>query len=106
MCRVELSLTSRGVLELISHFKTDSHLVKEHRIRLEIPGLPRYDNFEKKLTGKTLLAARRTAKETYPIAPQLDVCRLMVGQDKLPDFTTVSSPSEDVISQIRILEHG
>ena len=106
VCRVELSLMSRGVLELLSHFKTDSHLVKEHRIRLEIPGRSLYDKFEKELTGNALLAARRTAKETYPIAPQLDVCRLMVGQDKLPDFTTTSSPSEDVISQIRIQEHG
>ena len=106
VCRVELSLMSRGVLELLSHFKTDSHLIKEHRIRLEIPGMSLYDKFEKELTGNALLAARRTAKETYPIAPQLDVCRLMVGQDKLPDFSTTSSPSEDVISQVRILEHG
>ena len=32
VCRVELSLMSRGVLEVLSHFKTDAHLVKEHRI--------------------------------------------------------------------------
>ena len=64
VCRVELSLMSRGVLELLSHFKTDSHLIKEHRISLEIPGMSLYDKFEKELTGNALLAARRTAKET------------------------------------------
>ena len=41
-----------------------------------------------------------------PIAPQLDVCRLLVGQDKLPDFTDAANPSEDILSQIRILERG
>ena len=41
----------------------------------------------------------------YPIAPQLDVCRLLVGQDRLPDFTVAANPSEDVLSQIRIPEH-
>ena len=43
VCRVELSLMSCGVLELLSHFKTDAHLIKEHRIRLETPGLPLVD---------------------------------------------------------------
>ena len=106
VCRVELSLMSRGVLELLSHFKTDAHLVKEHRIRLEIPGLPLFDRSEKELVGSALKEATRSAKEMYPIAPQLDVCRLLVGQDKLPDFIDAANPSEDVLSQIRILEQG
>ena len=42
----------------------------------------------------------------YPITPQLDVCRLMVGQDKSPIFTDSINPSEDYLSQIRILEQG
>ena len=106
VCRVELSLMSRGVLELLSHFKTDAHLVKEHRIRLETPGLPLFDRSEKNLVGSALKEATRIAKEMYPIAPQLDVCRLLVGQDKLPDFIDAANPSEDVLSQIRILEQG
>ena len=106
VCRVELSLMSRGVLELLSHFKTDAHLVKEHRIRLETPGWPLFDRSEKELVGSALKEATRIAKETYPIAPQLDVCRLLVGQDKLPDFIDAANPSEDVLSQIRILEQG
>ena len=64
VCRVELSLMSRGVLELLSHFKTDSHLIKEHRIRLEIPAVPLYDRSEKALTGSALQEAKRVAKET------------------------------------------
>ena len=46
------------------------------------------------------------ALERYPIAPQLDACRLLVGQYKLPDFTVTANPSHDVLSQCRILEHG
>ena len=40
VCRVELSLMSRGSLELMSHYRSDSHLIKEHRIRMEFPGIP------------------------------------------------------------------
>ena len=40
VCRVELSLMSKGVLELLSDFGTASHMVKEHRITLKIPGVP------------------------------------------------------------------
>ena len=97
---------SRRVLELLSSFRTDSHLVKEHRIRLETPGVPLYDRSEKALTGSALQEAKRVAKKTYHIAPQLDACRLLVGQDRLPEFSTSSNPSEDVISQIAILEYG
>ena len=106
VCRAQLSLMSRGVLELLSHFKTDAHLIKEHRIRLETPGLPLFDRSEKEIVGSALKKATRVAKEMYPIAPQLDVCRLLVGQDKLPDFIDAAIPSEDVLSQIRILEQG
>ena len=106
MCRVELLLMRRGVPELLSHFKTDLHLVKEHRTRLETPGVPLCDRSEKTLTGNTLQEAKRVAKETYPIAPQLDACRLLVGQDRLSDFSITSNPSEDVISQIGILKYG
>ena len=42
----------------------------------------------------------------YSVATELDVCRLLVGQDKLPDFTVTANPSKNVLYQIRILEHG
>ena len=59
VCRVELSLMSRGVLELLSHFRTDSHLIKKHRIRSEIPRMPLYDRHEKVLAGIALQEAKR-----------------------------------------------
>ena len=106
VCRVELPLTSRGVLELLSHYRPENHLIKEQRIRLELPGTPLFDRSENELFGLPLQEAKRIAKETYPIAPQLDACRLLVGQNKLPDLSSSASPSSDVLAQISILEQG
>ena len=106
VCRVELSLMSRGVLELLSHYRTENHLIKEHRIRLEIPGTPLIDRYENELVGLPLQEAKRIAKETHPIAPQLDACRLLVGQNKLPDLSSSTTPSSDVLAQISILGQG
>ena len=106
VCRIELSLMSRGVLELLSHFRTETHLLKEHRIRLETPGLPLFDQNENELHGVGLQEAKRRARESHPIAPQLDSCRLLVGQDRLPEFSSTTNPSESVLAQICILEHG
>ena len=106
VCKVELSLMSRGSLELVSHYRTESHLLKEHRMRMEIAGLALYDKNEKELLGVALQDAKKKAKDMYPIAPQLDVCRPLVGQDVVPDFSAVKSPTEKVLSQITVLEHG
>ena len=106
VCKVELSLMSRGVLELLSHFRTETHLVKEHRIRLETPGLPLNDQNENEFHVVGLQEAKRRARESHLIAPQLDSCRLLVGQDRLPEFNSTTSPSEGVLAQICILEHG
>ena len=51
VCRVELSLMSRGSLELISHYRSDSHLVRERRVRKEVPAMPLFDKDEKELLG-------------------------------------------------------
>ena len=106
VCRVELSLMSRGSLELLSHYKTESHLVKEHRMRMEIPGMALFDREGRKIYGISLQEAKKKAKNNYPIAPQLDVCRPLVGQETVPDFNAVTSPTDKVLSQICILEHG
>ena len=112
-CKIELSLMSRGVLELLSHYKTEAHLTKEHRICLEIgshrigsPGLPLFDQEENELRGIGLQEAKRRTREALPIAPQLDGCRLLVGQEGLPEFSFVTRPSENVLAQICILENG
>ena len=62
---------SRGPLEMLSHYQTDSRLLTEHRIRMETPGLSLYDKEEVALQGIALQEAKRTAKaeDMYPIAP-------------------------------------
>ena len=106
VCKIELSLMSREPLEMISHYKTESHLIKEHRIRMETPGLALYDREEVELQGVALQEAKRTPKDTYPIPPQLGPRRLLVGQDTLPVIKGDSSPMEIVLAQLRILEFG
>ena len=106
VCRVELSLMSRGSLELISHYRSDSHLIKEHRIRMEIPEMPLFNKDEKEILGVALKDAKKKAKDMYPITPQLDSLRPLVGQETVPDFSTSTSPSEKLFSQINILEFG
>ena len=97
---------SRGVLELISHYRTDTHLVKKHRIRMEVPGMSLYDKDEKELLGIALQAAKRIAKETHPIVPQMDPRRPLVGQDSVPSPSIESSPTEKVLFQISVIEFG
>ena len=52
---------SRGVLELLSHYRTESHLLKEHRIRMDIPGMPLFDREEEELRGVPLSEAKSSA---------------------------------------------
>ena len=105
VCKVELSLMSRGSLELLSHYKSESHLIKEHRIRMEIPGMALYDKDGTEILGISLNEARKKATDTYPIVPQRDACRPLVGQDSVPNFSSDISPTDRILSQISILEH-
>ena len=106
VCKVELSLMSRGTLELLSHYRSEGHLVKEHRIRMEVLGMALYDREEREILGIVLQEAKKKAKDTYPITPQLDVCRPLVGQNTVPDFSATMNPTEKILSQISILEFG
>ena len=106
VCKVELPLMSRGSLELISHYRSEAHLIKEHRIRMEVPGMSLYDKDQTELLNVALQEAKRKAKDTYPIVPQLDSCRPLVGQDSVPDFSATNSPTDRVLCQISILEFG
>ena len=105
VCRIELSLMSRGVLELLSLFRTETHLLKEHRIRLETPGLPLFDQNENELHGG-VTRSQEKSQGVPSHRPQLDSCRLLVGQDRLSEFSSTTNPSESVLAQICILEHG
>ena len=98
VCKVELSLMSRGILELVSHYRSESHLIKEHRMRMETPGLALYDKEEGEILGASLQDAKRKAKEMYPIAPQLDIRRPLVGQETVPDFSVMTPHRENFVS--------
>ena len=106
VCKVELSLMSRGVLELISDYRTDTHLVKEHLIRMEVPGMTLYDEDEKELLGIPLQTAKRVAKETHHFVPQLDSRRPLLGQTTVPCPSAESSLTEKVLFQISFIEFG
>ena len=97
---------SRGCLELISHYRSDSHLIRGHRIRMEIPGMPLFDRDEKELLGVALQDAKKKAKDNYPIPPQLDFYRPLVGQESVQDFSVTTSQTEKILSQINILKFG
>ena len=64
--------------------------------------MPLFDRYENELVGLPLQEAKRTAKETHPNAPQLDACRLLVGQNRRPDLSSSTSPSSDVLAQSSI----
>ena len=104
VCRSELSLISRGTLELMAHYRCDSHLITEHRIRMEIPEMVLFDKNERELQGIGLIEAKRNAKNTHLIAPELDGLRPLVGQHSVPDFASSTIPTEGVLSLICILE--
>ena len=97
---------SRGPLELISHYRSDTHLRKEHRIRMEIPGTPLFDKYGKEILGIALQEAKKVARDSHPIAPQLDSRHPLVGQSAVPALGVVSSPTDKVLFQIAVLEHG
>ena len=59
VCRSELSLMSRGTLELMAHYRCDSHLIKEHRMRMEIPGMALFDKNEREFKEWPLLKPKR-----------------------------------------------
>ena len=61
-------------------------------MRMEIPGMALFDREGREIYGISLQEAKKKAKNNYPIAPQLDVCRPLVGQETVPDFNAVTNP--------------
>ena len=100
VCQVKVSLKTKGSLEILSHYRTDAHLVREHRIRLETPGLPLFDKGERELTAIALDQAREKAMREFPITPTLGECYLFPGQKELPSDTESLDPSSVACSQI------
>ena len=106
VCLVELSLMTKRPLEILSHYRTDAHLVKEHRIRMETPGLPLYDKYRNELTGMALKYAKERAKREYPITPKLGDYYLRVGQLEAPQETGTKQLDKETHSQLTLLKTG
>ena len=103
---VELSLMTKGPIEILHHYRTDAHLVKEHRIRMETPGLPLYDKNCDEITGMALKYAKERAKREYLIAPKLGDYYLRVGQLDSTDKAPADVPDKEILSQMNLLRFG
>ena len=106
VCMVELSLKTKGPLEMLRHYRTDAHLVREHRFRMETPGLALFDKQCVELTGMALKYAKERAKREYPIAPKLGDYYLLVDQQELPEKTEPDNPDKETLSQLTLLKFG
>ena len=62
---------SRGILELVSHYWSESHLIKEPRIRMEIPGLALYDKEEREILGVSLQDTKKKSLRHVPHCPPI-----------------------------------
>ena len=65
VCQVELSLMTKSPIEILHHYRTDAHLIKEHRIRMETPGLPLFDRDCKELSGMAQKLPRNSEITIY-----------------------------------------
>ena len=61
---------------------------------------------KKNILGIAFQESKKVARETHPIAPQLDRFRPLLGQGTIPDFSAVASPTEKVLFQISVIEYG
>ena len=106
VCLVELSLMTKGPIEILHHYRTDAHLIKEHRIRMETPGLSLFDRDCKELCGMALKYAKDSAKRDYPVAPKLGDYYLRIGQQDQTEATNTDDPSKEILSQLNLLKIG
>ena len=106
VCLVELSLKTKDPLEILHHYRTDAHLVKEHRIRMETPGLPLYDKNCDELTGMPLKYAKERAKREYPVALKLGEYFLRIEQLEEPGGPPKDLPNKEGLSQLNLIKFG
>ena len=68
--------------------------------------MPHFHKDERELLGVALQDAKKKAKDTYLILPQLDWYRPLVGQESVPEVIAATSTTEKILSQFNILEFG
>ena len=106
VCNQELSLMTKGAVEIMTHYRSESHLVREHRVRLETPGLPLFDKHERELLGSELQQAIELAKKTHPIAPVLCEKRPYPGQAASTANEGEATPVAQASAHITLLSRG
>ena len=97
---------TKGAVEIMTHYRSESHLVREHRIRLETPGLPLFDKHERELLGSELQQAIEVARRRHPIAPILCAKKLYPGQTGLPPLDDEETPVTLASHHITLLSRG
>ena len=97
---------TKGPIEILHHYRTDAHFVKEHRIRMETPGLPLSGRDCKELSGMALKYAKDRAKREYPVAPKLGDYYLRKGQQDQTEAIRTDDPSKEILSQLNLLKIG
>ena len=86
---------TKGPLEIINHHCTDAHLIKEHRIRMETPGLPLFDKNCEELSGMALKYVKERARREYPVAPKLEDYYLRLGQQEQAEVAREDNPGKN-----------
>ena len=88
---------TKGPIEILHHYRTDAHLVKAHRIRMETTGLPLNDKNCNEVTSMALKYGKDRAKWEYFIAPKLGNFYLRAGQLDQTDKTPVHIPDKEIL---------
>ena len=97
---------TKGPLEILHHYRTDAHLIKEHRIRMETTGLPLFDKNCEELNGMALKYAKERARRKYPVAPKLGDYYLRLRQQEQAEIAGEDNPSKEIFTQLNLLKIG
>ena len=96
LCRVHLSLTTRGYRATFCHFQTWEHLLKDQRYRFWNPGLTVYSKSGRPLIGVELELAKKSFLSVAEV-PQLAPKNLRVGQTEI-SLIPWSQTGRDILS--------
>ena len=77
VCHIELSLETKSSLEILSHCRTDPHLVRENRFCIETPVLPSFGRDDVELVRIALDEARERAELEFAQPPNSGQCYLL-----------------------------
>ena len=97
---------TKDPLEILHNYRTDAHLIKEHRIRMETPGLSLFEKNCEELSGMALKYAKERARREYPVAPKLGDYYLRLGQQEQTEVAGEDNPCKKTFAQLNLLKIG